>query len=149
MNANAHQWHTPAGLLMALLDEMRRRQIVLPAISLLEHMAWRVHKQVEGDALSRLSDSLRPLQRIQLDNLLMPAIGSEDRTLTWLRRPTGAPGTKGMLDLIDRLEFAYSVELNPSSATGINPLLLRKLAERGARHTAQHLREYARLSCEV
>ena len=47
-----------------------------------------------------------------------------------------------MLDLLDRLDLIRSVELNPQMAEGINPLLLRQLASRGARHTLQHLREY-------
>ena len=39
MRARSHQWHTPSGLLMGLLEELRRRRVVLPALSLLEHMA--------------------------------------------------------------------------------------------------------------
>ena len=92
--------------------------------------------------LTKLSDSLRPSQRTELDDLLMPAIDSDDRSLTWLRRVIGAAGAKGMLDLMDRLEFIHAIELQPSSAEGVSPLLLRQLAGRGARHTLQHLREY-------
>jgi Domain of unknown function (DUF4158) len=142
MKAQAHRWHTPAGLLMALLEELRRRRVILPALSLLEHMAWRAHRQVEEEALAKLSDSLQPLQRSELDDLLLPAIDVADRTLMWLRRPIGAAGAKGMLDLMDRLEFICALELEPSSAEGVSPLLLRQLAGRGARHTLQHLREY-------
>jgi len=142
MKTEAHQWHTPAGLLMAILEKLRRQRVILPAISLLEHMAWRVHRQVEGEALAKLSDSLTPLQRSELDDLLLPVIDPADRTLTWLRRAVGAPGAKGMLDLMDRLEFIAVIELNSSSADGISPLVLRQLAGRGARHTLQHLREY-------
>jgi hypothetical protein len=31
----AHLWTAPTGLWMALLEEMRRRQIILPAISMI------------------------------------------------------------------------------------------------------------------
>jgi hypothetical protein len=44
---------------------------------------------------------------------LLPSIESDDRNLTWLRRPIGSPGAKGMLDLIDRLEFIRAIELKP------------------------------------
>jgi len=142
MKAQADHWHTPMGLLLSLLKELRRKRVILPAMSLLEHTAWRIHRQVDQEALAKLSDSLRPLQRSELDDLLMPAIDPEDRTLTWLRRPILSAGSKGMLDLIDRLELVCTAELSPSLAEGVNPLLLRKLADRGARHTLQHLREY-------
>jgi hypothetical protein len=36
MKAEAHRWHTPTGLLMALLEELRRRRVILPALNLLE-----------------------------------------------------------------------------------------------------------------
>ena len=70
----AHFWTTPAGLLMALLEEMRRRRIILPAISMIEHLAWRVHRQVEEEALGHLTASLSPLQRSELEVLLIPAV---------------------------------------------------------------------------
>jgi TnpA family transposase len=142
IKAQAHHWHTPAGLLLALLDELRRKRVILPSMSLLEHTAWHGHRQVEQAALGKLSDSLRPSQRSDLDDLLMPAIDSADRTLTWLRRPIAPAGAKGMLDLMDRLELFRKIELSPASAEGISPLLLRQLADRGGRHTLQHLRDY-------
>ena len=74
IKAQAHHWHTPAGLLLALLDELRRKRVILPSMSLLEHTAWHGHRQVEQAALAKLSDSLRPSQRSDLDDLLMPAI---------------------------------------------------------------------------
>jgi hypothetical protein len=35
--------------------------VILPALSLLEHMAWRVHRQAEEEALAKLSDFLSPV----------------------------------------------------------------------------------------
>jgi TnpA family transposase len=140
--SQAHRWTTPMGLLMALIDEMRRQRMILPALSTLEHWAWRIHQQVEGEALGRLTDSLSVLQRSELDQMLLPALDASDQNLTWLRRAMGIPGAKSMLDLMDRLDLIRSVELNPHMTEGINPLLLRQLASRGARHTLQHLREY-------
>jgi len=137
----AHLWTTPTGLLMALLEEMRRRRIILPAISMIEDLAWRVHRQVEEEALGHLTASLSPLQRSQLEMLLIPAVDASDRNLTWLRRPVGSPGSRGISDLMDRLEFVRDFELKVPVET-ISPLLLGQFAARGARHTLQHLREY-------
>lgn len=142
--SQSHRWTTPKGLLLALLDEMRRQRIILPAISTLEHWAWRMHQRLEEEAFSRLTDSLSVLQRSELDQMLWPAVDANDQNLTWLRRAMGIPGAKSMLDLLDRLDLIRSVELNPQIAEGINPLLLRQLASRRPRHTLQHLREYPR-----
>ena len=36
IKAHAPHWHTPAGLLMSLLEELRRKQVILPTMSLLD-----------------------------------------------------------------------------------------------------------------
>jgi hypothetical protein len=87
----AHLWTTPTGLWMALLEEMRGRRINLPAISMMEDLAWRVHRQVEEEALGHWTASLSPLQRFQLEILRIPAVDASDRNRTWLRRPGARP----------------------------------------------------------
>lgn len=47
-----------------------------------------------------------------------------------------------MLDLLDRLEFVRSHETGPRLTRFVSPLLVRQFANRGARHTLQHLRGY-------
>jgi TnpA family transposase len=142
MKSQAHRWSTPAGLFLALLEEMRHRQIVLPTLSWIEHLAWRVYRQVEEETLAQLADSLSPWQRSQVDDLLLPTIDPADHTLTWLRAPLDKPGAKTLLDLLDRLDFINGLELDPGWAEGVSPLRLRQLAGRGARHSLQHLRDY-------
>jgi len=65
MQAQAHRWHTPAGLWMALREELRHRHIIWPAISLLEHMAWGAHRPAEEEAFTKRSAPLSPLQRAE------------------------------------------------------------------------------------
>jgi len=142
MKSQVHRWNTPVGMLMALLDQMRLRHIVIPALSTVEDLAWRTHRRVELEALAKLATGLTPTQRAEIETLLIPAAGDDDRTLTWLRRPLGTPGVAGMLDLLDRLDFVRSYEIHPQLATDISPLLVRQFASRGARHTLQHLRDY-------
>ena len=98
---------------------------------------------MEEEALGHLTALLSPLQRSQLEILLIPAVDANDRNLTWLRRPVGSPGSRGISDLMDRLEFVRDFELKVPVET-ISPLLflLGQFAARGARHTLQHLREY-------
>jgi len=67
LKSQAPRWATPVGLFTALLDHLRRRRIILPAVSLIEPLAWRAYREVEGEALKQLAGSLRPLQRSELD----------------------------------------------------------------------------------
>ena len=139
----ARRWESSLRLVTALIEEMRRRGLVLPALSTIELIVWQVGQGAEQETFAQLTETLSPLQRVELDDLLIPSVEVEERSLTWLRRAIGAPGAKGILDLIDRLRVVRSFELSARLAEGVHPQRLRQLAARGARHTLQHLREYA------
>ena len=38
-------------------------------------------------------------QGVELEDLLIPSAEVEERSLTWLRRAIGSPGTKGILEI--------------------------------------------------
>ena len=90
----ARRWESPVRLVTALIEEMRRRQLVLPALSLIELIVGQVCRWAEEEAFTRLTETLSPLQRVELEDLLIPSVEVEERSLTWLRRAIGPPGTK-------------------------------------------------------
>jgi len=61
----ARRWESPVRLVTTLIEEMRRRQLVLPALSLIELIVGQVCRWAEEEAFSRLTETLSPLQRVE------------------------------------------------------------------------------------
>lgn len=57
-------------LVEALITEMRKRKIILPAIYAIEHLAWAVRERAHRRIFKQLTRDLIPSQCKQLDKLL-------------------------------------------------------------------------------
>jgi Domain of unknown function (DUF4158) len=100
---------TDAGVVLvaALLEEMRVRQIVAPALTTVERLGWETRRRAQRLVFTRLTAGLTDAQRQALDALLItpPAGGRGTRTvpLTELRQPSGRPAPVTFLHLLARL----------------------------------------------
>jgi len=124
----------------ALLDELRRRRIIVPGPSTIERLVAATLVLAERHVASQLTGSLTPAQSEALDALLAPKQGTAMSVLAWARQPPGAPGHKALSRLAEQLACLRAAGLDPACADGIHPERLRKLAREGGRFTAQHLR---------
>jgi Domain of unknown function (DUF4158) len=100
-----------------VLEECRRRRIVLPRPAALERLCMEVRHQARRDVQRRLTDGLSPEQRRRLDAL--PQRREEDSQetsqtwLTWLRQMPEAATPTAMLGLIERLEHVRGIGIEP------------------------------------
>lgn len=135
---------TDAGvaLVAALIDEMRARKIVAPALSTLERLAWEVRRRARLQVFTQLADSLTPAERQHLDQLLIPPPGRSQTQLAWLRQPPGPPTPGQFLKLIERLIFIRSLQLNGDVVRQIHQNRVLQLAREGMRTTPQHLQRF-------
>ena len=124
----------------ALLDELRRRRIIVPAPSIIERLVAAALVLAERHVASKLTGSLTQAQSEALDALLTPKQGTAMSVLAWARQPAGAPGHKALERLAEQLACLRAAGLDPACADGVHPERLRKLAREGGRFTAQHLR---------
>ena len=122
-----------------LVDELRRRRVVIPGASVVERMAAAAMLQAERYVAEQLTYGLNVAQRSGLDGLLELRSGTRLSQLAWVRQPAGALGHRAFAGLIERLEHLRSLDLHPKTAEGVHPERLRRLAQEGARLTAQHL----------
>jgi len=113
----------------ALMDELRRRRIVVSGPSVAE-------RHVAG----QLTSGLTQTQTGALDALLTLKDGTPLSVLAWARQPPGAPGHKALKRVVEQLTRLRAIGLDPACAEGVHPERLRKLAREGGRYTAQHLR---------
>jgi hypothetical protein len=120
-----------------LMDELRRRQIIVPGPSVIERMVATAVLLAERRVAVRLTRDLSAEQAAALDALLRIKDGTPTSALAWARQP---PGHRALARLVEQLSCLRAVGLDPALAAGVHPERLRQLAREGGRFTAQHLR---------
>jgi TnpA family transposase len=136
---------TDAGVVLvaALLDEMRARRIVAPALSTVERLGWETRRRAQRLVFTRLTAGLTAAQRQALDALLVtpPESGRGTRAgpLTDLRQPLGRPAPATFLRLVARLQRIRALGLDPAVARGVHQNRLLRLAREGARYSPYFL----------
>jgi TnpA family transposase len=132
---------TTAGLPLveALLGTtMRRRRIVVPSISVVERLAAAVLHDAERQVWSTITGRLGDIRTRRLEMLLKEREHERQSRFSWLREPIG---TSAMGAILDRLDAARRIALDPAITTGIPVARLRQLVREGSRLTAQGLRQ--------
>jgi TnpA family transposase len=129
-----------ATLARVLLDECRRRRIIVPGISSVERMVAQALLDAERRIAEHLTQGLSGEQCNLLDALLLPRTGTNLSGLSWVRQPPGKPGRKMFAIVIERLTLLRAIGIDPDIAASVHPERLRRLCQEGARLTAQHVR---------
>jgi TnpA family transposase len=132
---------TDSGLALveALLEEMRRRRIVAPALYAVQEVAWEARRDAREGAAQALTASLSAEQLARLDALLETAPDTSRSELVWLRSPPGAPSPDNFLKVVEKLRFLKGLGLPPEAARAVHHNRLSRLASEGARMTPQNL----------
>ncbi len=126
-------------LVGALIDEMRLRQIIIPAISTVERLAWEVRHRAEKLVCFELTKSLTTLQKTALDKLLVVESDKKLTDLIWLRQPPGLANPKNFLKVVERLEFIRHLNLDPGCLKRVHQNRLLQFTKTGAKSTPAHL----------
>ena len=131
---------SPAVVAAALLDEMRRRRLIVPGPSVIEELVAAAMTAAERHVARQLTAGLSRTQTAALDGLLAAEAGASTSVLAWARQPPGTPGHRALARLVEALERLRAIGLDPACIEGVHPERLRRLAREGGRFTAQHLR---------
>jgi hypothetical protein len=129
-------------LIKALLDELRRRRILAPALSVLDRLASAVRHRARREAYRALTVDLSPGQRVRLDELLTPYSDSRLTHLGWLRQAGGAPNPANILKGIGRLTVLRNLCIPGDWALRVHQNRLAQTAREGANTDAAHLRDF-------
>ena len=142
-------WLTPAAqtlrqadkLADMVVEELRRRRILLPARSALEaiiHVAIRRGIRIAHRALAGgLSDD----QKLGLDKLLDPREGTSVTVLAWAKTPALSPAAAKLDRIAERIRFLRSLNLSAALMERIPAKVFDEFAAEGMRMSAQHLRD--------
>lgn len=134
-------WATDRGepIVRAMLDQLRRMNIMLPAPHVLERIGLDARVRARQRAFEALASGLTDADRKALDALLTNDPGGGRSRFTWLRDCPEAFAPSNMIELLDRLDYVRSLGVDADRARRIHPGRLVRLIEKGGIMTAQHI----------
>src|SRR5271169_2395190 len=106
--AELKQWLAPIALkttdghavLGALTEEMRRRHIIIPGISVIERMAAEVMYAAEKTAVRLICERVSPAQRASMDAILAAKTHRQQSELSWLLDTKAKISRRGFLEIM-------------------------------------------------
>ena len=135
---------TTRGILLvrAVVEELRRRLVVLPPLAVIERLCAEAATRAQRKVFALLTSDLSTEQRTRLDGLLELREGSPYSTLSWLRLPPGAPTARAVLAHIERLRAIRELGLSPETSLRLHQNRLLQLAREGAQTAVYQFKEY-------
>ncbi|NOG74063.1 Tn3 family transposase [Roseicella sp. DB1501] len=143
LTAIAGSRRTPAELATTLIEELRRRRILLPTPGVLEGLIHEARARAERVAHRALTDGLDVARLAELDGLIAAAPGGSPSRLAWLRGASVSPAAANLHGLVERLRAVRALGIERSREAAVPPIAFDALAGEGLRMTAQHLRDLA------
>ena len=123
--------HSNEGLARRFVDECRRRQVILPGLSVLERLCADALVAAERRMEARIVAGLDDVLRIGLDRLLTEEVDGGVSRFVWLRRFEVGRNSADINSLLDRLEFLQSFDLPPTCWRPFRPIALPACVARG------------------
>ena len=128
-------------LLRTAIEELRKQEIILPAMTTLERVVWEVRQRAEEKISRLLTSFLTPEQIGKLDRILSPMPESSKTYLAWLREIPGSYSPDAFLKVFEKLEYVRNLRLQIDTK-GIHPNRLRQLSKVGARYEPHSFRRF-------
>ena len=131
----------PLQLAEIVIDEMRRRRLLLPPVTVIEAIVRRSRRQADELVHDVLTEGLGDGGRTRLDALLARRGDRGATWLSWLRNPPLSPAPRNVMRLLERLDHVRAIGLAPARAATIPTAAFDRIADEAVRITSQHLAE--------
>lgn len=128
-------------LALRFVEECRRIQIIVPAISTIERQCADALVAAERKIEEAISSRLNYEARARLDALLVDMVDSHLSRFVWLRQFEPGKNSADVNRLLDRLAFLKNLELSPDILADIPPHRVACLKRQGERYFADGLRD--------
>ncbi len=135
---------TDKGILLAeqALATLRQRQIILPALTVIERVCAQAITRANRCIYQILIRPLTENHRRQLDGLLEVRPESNLTWLVWLHQSPYKPNSRSMLEHIERLKIFQALALPDGIGCEIHQNRLLKIAREGKQMTPQDLSKF-------
>lgn len=122
------------------LDELRRRQIIVPAATTVERLCGEALIRAEQSAIRSVNGHLKPHHRARLDELLVDRPDDRVSRFISLRSFETGRNSADMHRLLDRLEIIEGLDLPDGLQSGISRVQIDRLKSHGDRLYSDGLR---------
>lgn len=131
----------PLQLAEIVIDEVRRRRLLLPSATVIEAVVRRARRQADELVHDVLTQGLGDDGRTRLDALLARRGDRGATWLSWLRNPPLSPAPRNVMRLLERLDHVRAIGPAPARAATIPTAAFDRIADEAVRITSQHLAE--------
>ncbi|MDE9451549.1 Tn3 family transposase [Aliiroseovarius sp. Z3] len=123
------------------VEECRKKQIIVPAVSSVERLCAdalvEAERRIEARIVDRLCDSIRT----RLDEMLTEDVEGRVSRFVWLRQFEVGNNSADINRLLDRLEFLRELKLSPDLLEDVPPHRITRLRRQGERYFTDGLRD--------
>ncbi len=134
-------WATDRGepIVQAMLAYLRTSGVLLPAAAVLERIGLAARARARKKTFEAIASGMSESERDTLTGLL--AVDPELRRsrFAWLREYSESPAPSNIVALLDRLEYARGLGIDPARAGRIHAARLARLIDEGTVMTVQHI----------
>jgi hypothetical protein len=131
----------PEAIATLLVEEFRRRHILLPSIAMLELIVRTAQRRAEAAVQRALTEGLSGPTLAALERRVEAGPETVPSRLSWLRTASRSPAARNLLGLIERLDFMRGLGVPRTLLGAIPQIAFQRLVDEAMRMTAQHLAE--------
>jgi hypothetical protein len=143
--AELKQWLAPIALkttdghavLVALAEEMRRRRIIIPGISVVERISAEAMHAANKTAVRLICERVPAEARMRMDALLTEKAHRQQSELSWLGETDTKISRRGFLEIMDKLDKVRAIGVGGLELPSEIGARVQQMAREGLRFTAQ------------
>ena len=126
------------------LEYLRKKKIILPAITTLENLVWETKNKSEKFIINTIVSSLNPTQRNKLNDIVfLQSEKLKGKTiLGWLKEPIGSPSPDNFLKVIEKLEYIRSLNLENTQLVKVHKNKINQIYSLAQRYEPYAFREF-------
>ena len=141
LDQNAEAVQSSEGLVRGFVEECRRRQIILPGLTVIERHCADALVAAERRIDTRIATRLDSAMRRCLDDLLHEEMDNRTSRFVWLRQFEVGKNSADINRQLDRLEFLQGIALSPTVLHDIPAHRITRLRRQGERYFTDGLRD--------
>src|SRR4051812_30524004 len=124
-----------------MLAHLRANGVLLPAAAVLERIGLAARARARKKTFDTLAAGLFDSERDTLTGLLAVDPDLRRSRFAWLRDYSESPAPSNIVALLDRLEYARGLGIDPARASHIHAARLARLIDEGTIMTVPHIAE--------
>jgi TnpA family transposase len=128
-------------LARAVIEEFRRRKIIVPGATTVERLCAAALVAAERRIVARMAARLDGAARLQLGALIEEKADERMSRFVWLRQIEPGANSADVNRLLDRLDALRAIDLHPAIAEGVPAHRVTSLRRQGERYYADGLRD--------